>query len=72
MTAFVVSDSPYCQRRNRHARMLIRRLKTAFMPTEQTPPKVFISYSHDSQEHFDRVLLPSDERYANGGLIGYD
>lgn len=30
------------------------------MPTELNPPKVFISYSHDSQEHFDRVLLLSD------------
>jgi hypothetical protein len=24
--------------------------------TESTPPKVFISYSHDSREHEDRVL----------------
>ncbi len=30
------------------------------MPSESNPPKVFISYSHDSQEHFDRVLLLSD------------
>ncbi|MFN0112470.1 MAG: SUMF1/EgtB/PvdO family nonheme iron enzyme [Blastocatellia bacterium] len=30
------------------------------MTPEQTPPKVFISYSHDSQEHFDRILLLSD------------
>ncbi len=30
------------------------------MPTEPNPPKVFISYSHDSQEHFDRILLLSD------------
>ncbi|MBP6824868.1 MAG: TIR domain-containing protein, partial [Acidobacteria bacterium] len=30
------------------------------MPSEQNPPKVFISYSHDSQEHFDRILLLSD------------
>ncbi len=30
------------------------------MPSEPNPPKVFISYSHDSQEHFDRVLLLSD------------
>ena len=30
------------------------------MPSELNPPKVFISYSHDSQEHFDRVLLLSD------------
>lgn len=27
---------------------------------EANPPKVFISYSHDSQEHFDRILLLSD------------
>ena len=25
-----------------------------------TPPKVFISYSHDSQEHKDRVLSLAD------------
>ena len=30
------------------------------MTPEPTPPKVFISYSHDSQEHFDRILLLSD------------
>ncbi|MBS1789018.1 MAG: hypothetical protein JST85_14915 [Acidobacteria bacterium] len=27
------------------------------MPTEANPPKVFISYNQDTQEHFDRVLL---------------
>lgn len=30
------------------------------MPSEQTPPKVFISYSHDSQQHAARVLKLSD------------
>ncbi len=30
------------------------------MSSEPQSPKVFISYSHDSQEHFDRVLLLSD------------
>jgi formylglycine-generating enzyme required for sulfatase activity len=30
------------------------------MPPEQTPPKVFISYSHDTPAHFDRVLKLSD------------
>jgi hypothetical protein len=26
------------------------------MSSDSTPPKVFISYSHDSQEHKDRIL----------------
>ncbi len=30
------------------------------MPTEPQPPKVFISYSHDTPAHFDRVLKLSD------------
>ncbi|MGH9799095.1 MAG: SEFIR domain-containing protein, partial [Blastocatellia bacterium] len=30
------------------------------MTTEPNPPKVFISYSHDSQEHVARVLRLSD------------
>jgi len=29
-------------------------------------PKVFISYSHDSQEHVDRVLTLSDRLRADG------
>jgi hypothetical protein len=32
------------------------------MPPDQTPPKVFISYSHDTPMHFDRVLKLSDTR----------
>ena len=30
------------------------------------PPKVFISYSHDSQEHADRVLALADQLRAEG------
>ena len=30
------------------------------------PPTVFISYSHDSQEHADRVLALSDHLRADG------
>jgi tetratricopeptide (TPR) repeat protein len=33
---------------------------------ETRPPKVFISYSHDSQEHADRVLELSDHLRADG------
>jgi hypothetical protein len=32
----------------------------------QNNPKVFISYSHDSQEHKDRVLALSDRLRADG------
>src|SRR6202162_5226810 len=34
--------------------------------TETRPPTVFISYSHDSQEHADRVLTFSDHLRADG------
>ncbi|MDQ3011859.1 MAG: SUMF1/EgtB/PvdO family nonheme iron enzyme [Acidobacteriota bacterium] len=30
------------------------------MPTESQPPKIFISYSHDTPEHADRVMKLSD------------
>ncbi len=33
---------------------------------EPRPPTVFISYSHDSQEHADRVLELSDRLRADG------
>ena len=33
---------------------------------ESTPPKVFISYSHDSQEHEDRVLALANRLRADG------
>ena len=33
---------------------------------EPGPPIVFISYSHDSQEHADRVLALSDHLRADG------
>lgn len=36
------------------------------MPTEQTPPKVFISYSHDSRSHLDQVLELADRLRAEG------
>lgn len=36
------------------------------MPTEANPPKVFISYSHDSAEHAARVLRLSDALCAWG------
>ncbi len=36
------------------------------MPQTQNNPKVFISYSHDSQEHMDRVLALSDRLRADG------
>jgi hypothetical protein len=35
------------------------------MPTQEHP-KVFISYSHDSHEHRDRVLILSDRLRADG------
>lgn len=37
------------------------------MKSEQTPPKVFISYSHDSQAHKDRILALAD-RLREGGI----
>lgn len=36
------------------------------MPNSQNNPKVFISYSHDSEEHKDRVLALSDRLRADG------
>jgi tetratricopeptide (TPR) repeat protein len=36
------------------------------MPEPQINPKVFISYSHDSEEHKDRVLALSDRLCADG------
>ena len=36
------------------------------MPTEPQPPKVFISYSHDSRDHMDRILALSDQLRAGG------
>jgi len=33
---------------------------------QSTPPKVFISYSHDSREHVQRVLVLSDRLRADG------
>lgn len=36
------------------------------MPEPQKIPKVFISYSHDSKEHKDRVLALSDRLRADG------
>jgi tetratricopeptide (TPR) repeat protein len=38
----------------------------AMTSDETRPPKVFISYSHDSQEHADRVLELSDHLRADG------
>ena len=34
--------------------------------SQPTPPKVFISYSHDSSEHLDRVLTLADRLRAEG------
>ncbi|MGE0129980.1 MAG: SUMF1/EgtB/PvdO family nonheme iron enzyme [Blastocatellales bacterium] len=34
--------------------------------SQPTPPKVFISYSHDSHEHLDRVLALADRLRAEG------
>ena len=36
------------------------------MPPEPNPPKVFISYSHDSRLHLDRVLELADRLRAEG------
>jgi hypothetical protein len=36
------------------------------LPTSETHPKVFISYSHDSLEHSDRVRELSDRLRADG------
>src|SRR5438045_7614107 len=36
------------------------------MPDTAPPPRVFISYSHDSQEHGDRVLELADRLRADG------
>jgi hypothetical protein len=33
---------------------------------EQRPPRVFISYSHESEEHADRVLALADRLRAEG------
>jgi SEFIR domain len=33
---------------------------------EPTTPRVFISYSHDSPEHQDRVLALADQLCADG------
>ena len=35
-------------------------------PTSNVPPKVFISYSHDSREHNDRVLALADRLRKEG------
>jgi len=37
------------------------------MNPDSTPPKVFISYSHDSQEHKDRILQLAD-RFREDGI----
>ncbi|MEG3845403.1 TIR domain-containing protein [Microcoleus sp. herbarium19] len=37
------------------------------MSSDSTPPKVFISYSHDSQEHKDRILQLAD-RFRDDGI----
>jgi nucleoside phosphorylase len=37
------------------------------MSPDSTPPKVFISYSHDSQEHKDRILELAD-RFREDGI----
>ena len=36
------------------------------MQSEPTPPKVFISYSHDSQVHKDRILALADKLRKDG------
>jgi hypothetical protein len=36
------------------------------MPESQNKPKVFISYSHDSDQHKDRVLALSDRLREDG------
>lgn len=36
------------------------------MNSASTPPKVFISYSHDSQEHKERILALADRLRADG------
>jgi nucleoside phosphorylase len=37
------------------------------MSSDSTPPKVFITYSHDSQEHKDRILQLAD-RFRDDGI----
>jgi hypothetical protein len=39
---------------------------TQEMNIESAPPKVFISYSYDSEEHMDRVLILSDRLRGDG------